>query len=146
MKTAHLILGLAGVGTLAYLLTRKAVSVEVGSVVKVPLGRFLDGNLQPSVTPADLARDLARDPVGTRAAAPQGLATLWEAKITRGLDVHGTLAGFSMSPVEKKAYPVLFLASDVAGQGDPNFGQPNLPTPAPVVHAPTPTLVPIKIP
>jgi len=144
MKTTHLILGLAGIGTLAYLLTRKAVSVEVGSVVKVPLGRFLDGNLQPSVTPADLARDLARNPVETQAAAPQGLATLWEAKITRGLDVHGTLAGFSMSPVEKKAYPVLFLASDVAGQGDPNFGQPsNLPTPAP---ARAPVLTPIKIP
>jgi hypothetical protein len=133
MKAAHLILGLAGVGTLAYLLTRKSVSVEVGSVVKVPVGRLLDGNLQPRFTASELALSMAKDPVGTKAALPDGLATLWDAQITRGLDVQGTLGGVSMSPVEKKGFPALFLASDVAGQGDPNFAKPaNLPTPIPV--------------
>jgi len=105
---------------LGYALYRasQSVSTTPGSMVRVPARAFLSGASSdaPLLSPADLQRAMALDPVATRAALPQGLDTIMDVEIVHSKTAPpgDMLVGVFMGP-DKKPAPVLFHASAIVG-------------------------------
>ncbi len=109
------IAGLLGVGAGVVVYKHMhGVSLAVGSMVKLPIGKMLGGAGQPLMTQRDLDDSLKRHPEEA-SELQNGLNTLWDVEILDGKAPSGLIAGASMSPTERKPFPLFFRASDVAG-------------------------------